>query len=473
MLIGRKEEQRRLHEAYQSQYSEFVAVYGRRRVGKTFLVRETFDYTFTFEHAGLAHADMRSQLVSWRSSLIDCGMQKCPIPHNWIEAFDMLKALIRQSQSKKKVIFIDEVPWMDTHKSRFIMALEHFWNGWASGRKDVLLIICGSATSWIINKVIRNHGGLHNRVTYKIHVQPFSLRECKEFSDSQRLGFTYELILQTYMVFGGIPYYWKCLDRSRSLAQNIDALIFHRDGELYNEFDQLYASLFRNPEPYLTVIKVLGTINAGMRREEIIKHGQIPDNGNLTRVLNDLESCGFIRKYTSYGMNTKQAIYQLVDFYTIFYYKMVEGNVGKNKDQWMDIQSTPVYNTWCGLAFERVCMAHVSQIKSAIGIAGVSTNVYSWQSRTKEATGRGTQIDLVIERKDQTIDLCEMKYSKEKVQLLADDYHNMQNKVAVFRHDTETRYAIHTVLIAAAPVSRNAYSDEFQHVITLKQLFEI
>ncbi len=446
-------------------------MYGRRRVGKTFLVRETFDYKFTFEHAGLAHADMRSQLLSWRSSLIDCGMQKCPIPHNWIEAFDMLKAHIRQSQSKKKVIFIDELPWMDTHKSQFVTALEHFWNGWASGRRDVMLIICGSATSWIINKVIRNHGGLHNRVTYKIHVQPFTLKECKEFSDSQRLGFTNELVLQSYMIFGGIPYYWKCLDRSRSLAQNIDALFFHNDGELYNEFNQLYASLFRNPEPYLKVIKVLGTISAGMRREEIIDNGKIPDNGNLTRVLNDLESCGFIRKYTSYGMNSKQAIFQLTDFYTIFYYKMIEGNLSKNKDLWMDIQSTPAYNTWCGLAFERVCMAHVPQIKAAIGIAGVSTNIYSWKSRTTESTGRGAQIDLVIERKDQTIDLCEMKYSKEKVLLSTNDYHNMQNKIAVFRDETKTNYAIHTVLITAAPIHRNAYSDDFQNTITLDLLF--
>jgi len=473
MLIGRKEEQARLREAYASQYSEFVAVYGRRRVGKTFLVRETFDYRFAFEHAGLAHADMKSQLQSWRSSLIDCGLRDCPLPTNWLDAFDQLKSLIRGLDTPKKVIFIDEMPWMDTHRSGFVTALEHFWNGWASGRKDVLLIICGSATSWIINKVIRNHGGLHNRVSMKINVKPFTLHECMSYAQSQHLAFSHELVLQAYMIFGGIPYYWKCLDRHKSLAQNIDALIYHSDGELYNEFDQLYASLFRHPEQYLAVIAALGTIRAGMTRDEIIKHAHMADNGNLTHVLNDLESCGFIRRYCAYGMKNKHAVYQLIDFYTIFYYKMVAGLDRQDKDRWLDLQQTPAFNTWCGLAFERVCMAHVPQLKAALGIAGVSTSIYVWSSRHTEHTdGRGCQIDLVIERRDQTIDLCEMKYSKGDIHITADDYRSVLNKQETFRRETRTKSALHNVLVASSAVARNAYSDEFQHIITLDQLFK-
>ncbi len=471
MLIGRKLEQARLLEAYESEYSEFVAVYGRRRVGKTFLVRETFNYQFTFEHAGLAHAPLRSQLDSWRSSLVDNGLAKCPRPHTWIEAFDLLKQLIRQSPSSKKVIFIDEMPWMDTHKSGFVTALEHFWNGWASGRKDVLLIVCGSATSWIINKIIKNHGGLHNRVSVKINVKPFTLGECQTYSDSRRLGFTHDLVLQTYMIFGGIPYYWQKLNHRLSLAQNIDALIFHRDGELFDEFDQLYASLFRHPEPYLEVIKILGTIRAGMTREELIRHGKIADNGNLTRVLNDLESCGFIRKYSSFAMKTKQAVYQLIDFYTLFYFKMIAGNNVIDRDYWMELQETPTFNTWCGLAFERVCMSHIEQIKAAIGISGVSTIVYSWFSRDERPTGSGGQIDLVIERKDQTINLCEIKYSKGSIRLTAEDNASMHNKIALFRHETKTRDAVRSILIASSSVVRNAYSDDFQNIVTLDQLF--
>lgn len=271
MIIGRKKEIAILRDAYESEYSEFVAVYGRRRVGKTFLVREAFDYNFTFQHAGLAKSTMRKQLLAWKSSLADAGYKVGATPKNWIEAFDMLKDLIRNSTETKKVIFIDEMPWMDTKRSEFIPALEYFWNGWASGRKDVLLIICGSATSWIINKVIKNHGGLHNRVTHKVHLKQFTLNECQQYADNLKLGMTQRQILECYMIMGGVPFYWSFINRRLGLAQNIDSIFFDEDAALKGEFDELYSSLFREPESYITIVTTLGMKKAGMTREELAR----------------------------------------------------------------------------------------------------------------------------------------------------------------------------------------------------------
>ena len=222
MIIGRKKELEQLKEAYNSEYSEFIAVYGRRRVGKTFLVREAFGYKFAFQHAGLSNSNMKKQLAAWKSSLADAGAKTKTTPKNWIDAFDLLKELIRNSEERKKVIFIDEMPWMDTKRSEFVPALEHFWNGWASSRKDVLLIICGSATSWIINKVIKNHGGLHNRVTHKVHLKPFTLKECEEYAESLNLKFTRRQVMECYMVMGGVPFYWSLINKLLGMAQHID-----------------------------------------------------------------------------------------------------------------------------------------------------------------------------------------------------------------------------------------------------------
>ena len=239
MIIGREKEIERLTEAYESDMPQFVAVYGRRRVGKTFLIRETFKGKLLFQHSGLANSDKKQQLQAWVDSLKDAGVKITDFPKSWIDAFSLLKRLINNSKKKKKVIFIDELPWIDTQHSGFLSALEYFWNAWASARNDVMLIVCGSATSWIINKLIRNHGGLHNRVTMRIKLSPFSLHECALFSDSNHLNLTQRQILEHYMVLGGIPFYWSFLEKGRSAAQNINAL-FAADGVLSDEFIELY-----------------------------------------------------------------------------------------------------------------------------------------------------------------------------------------------------------------------------------------
>ena len=288
MLIGRENEKKELLSVMNSDNSEFVAVYGRRRVGKTYLIRETFNYKFTFQHTGMANTTSQKQLTSFRDSLIEQGATKVPKLSNWLEAFSELKRFLNSSTDEKKLVFIDELPWLETPKSDFLSALEYFWNGWATARKDIVLIVCGSATSWIVEKIINNHGGLHNRLTKRIKLNPFTLKECEEFSNSRNLALNRAQIVEAYMVIGGIPYYWNYIKKGHSIAQNIDNLFFKEGGELRDEFDMLYASLFKNPEGYIKIVTALGEKKAGMTRNEIISAAKLTDNGALTRMLNEL-----------------------------------------------------------------------------------------------------------------------------------------------------------------------------------------
>ncbi len=467
-MIGRTTEKQKLLKANNSEYSQFVTVYGRRRVGKTFFVRETFNYKFTFEHSGLAKTGMKGQLENWQSSMKYHGME-VSCPKTWNEAFNQLKDLIIASTGKKKVIFIDEMPWMDTPRSGFISALEGFWNGWASARKDITLIVCGSATSWIINKLIKNKAGLRGRVTTKIPILPFTLDECEQYVSCAKLGMQRSQIAECAMVMGGIPYYWSFLDREKSLAQNVDDLFFNESGELYGEFDELFSSLFKHPEPYIKIIELLGNKKVGMTREEIIADG-ISDNGKLTDLLKDLEQCGFIRKYASYGYDSNHAIFQLIDNYTLFYYKFIKENLKKDERFWSHNIGKPVYNSWCGLAFERLCLLHVNQIKQALGITGVVSGVCSWRAeRNKELPG--AQIDLILDRDDNVIDLCEMKFTRERFLVTADYYEKLLNKRARFLEVAEKSKGVHLILVSAQDAVRNSYSDEFQKIISLDALF--
>ena len=470
MIIGRKEEQQILHSAAQSENSEFVAVYGRRRVGKTYLIRETFGYKFTFQHTGLAKGNTKEQLFSFAISLRDAGYDDCPIPKSWLEAFSLLSTYLKNSTDEKKIVFLDELPWMDTPRSNFISAFEHFWNGWASARKDIVLIICGSATSWIINKVINDHGGLHNRVTKQIALQPFTLKECEMFAQSKGLEMSRYQLAECYMVLGGIPYYWSLLEKGLSLAQNIDKIIFAKNGKLSNEFNQLYASLFKSPEQYIDIVTALGKKKVGMTREEIIAATDKYSNGALSKVLDELEYCGFIRKYNGFGKKSKQAIYQLIDNYTLFYFKFIQQNENNDEHFWSASIDSAMHRAWSGLAFERLCMAHTQQIKAALGIAGVLSNVYSWRKEADE-TSDGAQIDLLIDRKDQVINLCEMKYSLSEYAIDAEYEQKLRNKKSVFIDTTNTRKAVHLTMVTTFGIKANAHSGIVQNEITLDDLF--
>lgn len=347
MIVCREKEIELLSNLENDEYSHFVAVYGRLRIGKTFLIREVFGNKFTFQHTALSDGKLKEQLFAFCSSLKNYGYSFNKKPSCYLEAFEGLKDVIRKSKDKKKIIFIDELSWMDTPKSDLMMALENFWNGFASARKDVILIVCASATSWLLSKVIHNKGGLYNRLTEQINLGPFTLKEAEEYVKSKNLNLTQDQILQYYIVFGGVPYYWTFLKKGLSVSQNIDAIIFKDDAPLKYEFKYLYASIFKNPDAYIKIIETLGTKKVGITREEIISSSNIPNSGDLSTKLEELESCGFIRKYYAFGMKTKNAIFQLIDNFTLFYFKFLK-NAPTDEHFWTNQVNTPLINNWLG-----------------------------------------------------------------------------------------------------------------------------
>lgn len=471
MLIGRKEERRILEEALKAEDAQFIAIYRRRRVGKTYLISETYGNRFTFRHSGLASGNLKEQLFGFADSLESAGLTDFKYPSNWLEAFQLLKRLIQGSYEKKKIIFLDELSWMDTPKSDFMIALESFWNGWASARNDIVLIVCASATSWMIHKVIHNKGGLYNRLTSQIALEPFTLCECEQFVQSRNLVLTRHQILQFYMIVGGVPYYWTFLRKGMSLSQNIDAMFFADNAPLKDEFKYLYAPVFKNPTTHLAIIRCLSKKKIGMTREEIIQASGLKNSGTLTQKLEELVACGFIRQYNCFGYQKKEMIYQLVDCFTLFYYQFMEQHPSDGYF-WSNQTDTGVINTWHGLAFERVCLLHVKQMKQKLGISGVLTQVNAWHCQKDEDKGIfGSQIDLLIVRKDGVINLCEMKYSQMEYTVTKKDDDSMRRKMNDFREVTKTKYAIYPTLVTTFGVVENAYAYNLQSVITMDDLF--
>jgi hypothetical protein len=468
-MIGRTKEIEELNRLYESDESEFVAVYGRRRVGKTYLVRETFSDRFAFHHTGLPNATKHQQLVHFKESLVAAGA-RVKTPRNWFEAFHALREVVARSAFRRKVVFIDELPWMDTAKSDFLMALETFWNEWASARKDIVLIVCGSAAAWMVKNLFRNRGGLHNRVTARICLQPFTLGECEMFATDRGLGMSRADIAECYMALGGIPYYWRYLARGMSLAQNLDRLCFAVDAPLKGEFDELYSSLFRDAISYKKVVAALAKKKIGMTRLELIEALDISTTGRLSEILKTLEASGFIRSYRSYGAKKKNAIYQLTDPFTLFHFRFLE-TPSTDEHFWSSTLSSPAQAAWRGLAFERLCLLHLSQVRRALGVGSIHVEAYGWSFKGDETYPDGVQIDLVLERADNVINICEMKYSA-NVYAIDKAYDSaLGRKLATFAGVTGTRKAIHLTLVTANGLLRNQYSGRVQSEVVLADLF--
>ena len=463
-MIGRIKEQDLLRKLAKSEESEFVAVYGRRRVGKTYLVRETFEGEFVFSHSGLSRTNMRGQLHAFRNSLKAYGHVKCPAFTNWLDAFEELKKLIQASSRDKKIVFIDEMPWMDTPRSSFVSALEFFWNSWASGRKDILLIVCGSATSWIIDKIIRNHGGLHNRVTERIPLEQFRLSECEQYAASRGLMLTRRQIAELYMVFGGVPYYWHFFERDRSVVQTVDDLVFAKNAKLHDELGELYDSLFRTSEPYLNIVKALGEHGGGLNRDELSAASGLMSGGHFSKYLAELEQCGFVGRYPVLGKRTNDAVYQLIDNFTFFLLKFVSRDVGVEPDLWSGLQGTGTYHEWRGHAFERLCLRHIEVIKQALQIGGVSAGVCAFRSDE-------VQVDLVLDRKDGIVDMFEMKCTDEPYVLDETEFRKMTSRRVALEKATKGKKAVHPIMISAAGLQSGKWSNDLIASLNVEDLF--
>ena len=467
-LIGRQKEKSQLEAAFSSNKSEFVAIYGRRRVGKTFLIRKVFNNEFTFQLTGIANATMQQQLTLFHTELskyFPSNTDSLPSP-DWFMAFRALMTNLETlPKDTKKVIFIDELPWLDTRNSKFLSGLEHFWNSWASARNDILLVVCGSAAAWMVNQLLNNKGGLHNRVTERIKLEPFNLNETEEFLRSQGLNYDRYQTVLLYMVFGGIPFYLEKIKKGWSAMQNINELCFARNAPFRTEYDNLYASLFNKYERHIAVIEALAKKNKGLTRAEILKVSKLPNGGSLTRVLKELEESSFIRRYQSFSKKERENLYQLVDLYSLFYLNFIKKSSSDDEHFWINLLNTPKFNAWSGYAFEMVCLHHISNIKKALGISGVQTSVAAWQSKT-------AQIDLLIDRKDQVINLCEMKFSLQDFSINKKYAANLRNKIGSFKTITKTKKAIFLTMITTYGVADNQHKYLVQNDLKMDVLFE-
>jgi AAA+ ATPase superfamily predicted ATPase len=474
-IIGRKAEQELLHECYESNKPEFVAVYGRRRIGKTFLVKQFFKEKFDFYFTGAYQATKKDQLFNFKMTLESYSGKKQKTPKTWLEAFFQLKDYLASLGERRKVVFIDELPWFDTPRSNFISAIELFWNQWASDQ-NLMLVVCGSATSWMVNKLLGDKGGLHNRVTHSIYLAPFSLGETEAFLQENRIVFNRHQIVECYMMLGGTPYYLNMLQPKLSLAQNINNLFFVENGELRREFDFLFRSLFRDSKIYRKIVDQLSKKTKGMTRQEIIQECGITDNGKLSEILENLCNCDFIRRYSSFNKKQREAIYQLTDLFSLFHLRYIKDSNGMDERFWTDAIDSPSHRAWCGYAFEQVCLHHIRQIKWALGIDGVQTSVCSWATLpTMDADGKkheGAQIDLVIDRRDQTINLCEMKFCMRPFEITPAYLEHIISRRELFREVTGTNKALHLTFVTTYGLVKNAQYGMIQSEVTMDDLFK-
>lgn len=468
-IIGREWEQKVLAEAVDSERPEFVAVYGRRRIGKTYLVRNFFHGEFDFYMSGSFNAPMKDQLENFHFQLESYSGRVWPKAASWNEAFGQLRVYLASLKKDKIIVFIDELPWLDTPKSRFISALELFWNGWGDWNDRMKFIVCGSATTWMTHKLIGNKGGLHNRVTRQLYLAPFNLRETEMMLDWVGVKWNRHQIVECYMAVGGVPFYLSKMSKGLSLSQNIDRLFFHDKAELKLEYQTLFRSLFKDSEIYRQVVELLATKARGMTRSDIRKALDKPESGKLTEVLNNLMTCDFIREYTAFGKKKRGNLFQLTDLYILFYLKQVKGVNNLTGDYWSTRIDSPSHRAWSGYAFEQVCLHHIRQIKEALGVAGIQSAVYSW---TQEEHGKSkAQIDLVIDRRDEVINLCEMKFSLSAFNITGAYLKEMLERVELFRETTKTRKALHLTMVTMNGVVHNEQWSMIQNEVTADDLF--
>jgi len=467
-IIGRIKEIRELQKYYDSGRPELIVVYGRRRVGKTYLIKEYFENNFAFYFTGEIGLTNAANLANFDKAIMEYGGKEKSRSTSWGDAFAKLKKLLVASDQKRKVVFIDEMPRLDVGRSDFLPSFDYFWNSYAGSARELLFICCGSATSWITRKLFQNRGGLHNRITGRIYLAPFSLGECEAFFKDRNIEATRFQMAESYMVFGGIPYYLNLFDKKLSISQNVDRLCFAEKAPLRNEFEELYKSLYSNPHKHMKIVEALSAKRTGMTRNELSKAAGEPPNGHLTEALNELEQCDFIEKFADFTKPKNDAYYYLKDPFTLFYLRYMKNNYSKDEYFWTNYSEDGGHKAWCGYAFELVCKIHIRQIKDRLGILGVSTNTMSWRSKGSDP---GAQIDLLIDRKDGVINLCEMKYLKHPYVIGKKEAEELERKKSVFLLEAEVKSAIHLSMVTTYGVEKKGYSSILQSEVVLSDLF--
>jgi hypothetical protein len=464
LLVGRKIERAELQDALASGRPELIAVHGRRRVGKTFLIRAVFAEQLCFELTGMRDAKLKVQLENFTRTIASLVSYPLATPASWVDAFDILKRFLIEELAKgsRKVVFLDELPWLASARSGFLSALDHFWNSFGSRQQNLILVICGSAASWMIVNVLHQKGGLHNRVTRTIALKPFNLHETEAFLSGRGIALDRHQILELFMAVGGIPYYLDYSRKGRSAAQLIDAMFFTPNAPLRDEFNQLYAALFEHHERHVKVIHALARKRAGLTRQELSSSTGLPTGGRLTTTLTELESTGFILRTVPFGKTARDSLYRLIDAFTLFHLRwgFSRGATQEGTSWWIHRRSTPPGVAWSGYAFENVCLSHVTQIKQALGISGILTEHSAWYHRSPDRAESGAQIDLIIDRPDGVVNLCEMKYSNAPFVIDKKYAKTLRDRSEIFRRVTRTRKSLFITFVTVHGVSPGTYASE-------------
>jgi uncharacterized protein len=458
-IIGRIEEIKILQKALQSSEAELIAITGRRRIGKTFLTTSVYQEQIVFEMIGTQNGSLETQLQNFTDQLTSFSKPQFPInrPQNWSEAFSLLRNYLQNIPlSTKKVLFLDELPWLSGQKSGFLDAFGYFWNSWAS-RQNLIIVICGSAASWMIQKVVNDKGGLHNRITKHIHLEPFTLAETKAYLQDRGLFFDHYQVVQLYMAMGGIPHYLKDIDASKSAIQNIDSLCFTKNGLLYDEFNRLYNSLFTNADKHIEVIRALAQKKQGMTRNQVAEISKIENGGGLTKILEDLIFSGFVGEMFPFGKKKKEKLYRLTDEYSLFYLQFIENNRQQGSNIWQHLSQTPAYKSWSGYAYEGICIKHIERIKQVLSISGIYSSVSSFYQKGDEQN-EGVQIDMILDRNDHTINLFEIKFYNKPYVLDKESADKLRQKQWRFQASSKTNKQINWLIISSFGLQVNQHS---------------
>lgn len=469
-MVGREEQIKTMQKAMRNNYSTFAAVTGRRRVGKTFLIRQVYGKDTCFSITGIQNGSLHVQINNFIQKLTehDNNFDNKKKIKNWQDVFVLFKKYLQSlSKKKKQVIIIDELPWIATPKSGFIQLLAHLWNDYLSQEKHFILLICGSATSWIREKIINDKGGFHNRINLAINLAPFTLAETKQFFQSKKIQFTDTGIAEIYMAMGGLPYYLEQIERGESPTKAIERLCFSSTGILKWEFDNLYKALFSQWENHEAIVKALARVQMGLTRENLIEKSKIKAGGPFTRTVQELITSGFVSENIPFGRNKRGVVYRLTDEYTLFYFQFIKGNENKESTIWQNISNSQKYKIWKGHAFETLCLKHVSEIKTALGINGIYTETSSYRIHGT-STKTGFQIDLLIDRKDAAINLCECKFYESNFEITKKYAQEIKNRKAAFQLGTKTKKMLLNTFISNEDLVQNDHYfevvDSFVHL---------
>lgn len=466
IIIGRQAEKEILRQRVESPSAEFIAIYGRRRIGKTFLVRQYFNDEFSFYATGIYQGTKKEQLGEFKRQLEYYSKRKWKVAKDWFEAFAQLREYLETIKGNEPIIvFLDELPWLDTQKSRFIKAFEYFWNSYGVTNKRLKLIVCGSATTWMRENVLSDKGGLYNRTTRSIYLSPFTLYETEQYLVSKGIKWNRYQIAECYMVLGGTPLYLQMLERNMSFTQNVDNLFFTQNAPLAKEYNFLFRSLFNEATLHKQIIEVLASKASGLTRKEIMEITKLEEGGALTKALRNLCDCDFIRQYTAFGKTERGTIYQLTDLFTLFHLRYVKGYRGQDEKHWQNMIDSPSRRAWSGYSFEQLCLHHIRQIKNKLGISGIQSDICAWKNEK-------AQIDLLIDRRDQTINLCEMKFSQGEYEITKQYDEHLRERIEEFRSATKTRKALHQTFITTYGVKNNIYKGTIQSEVVLDDLFK-